>query len=99
MENESLRSHSGPTQSAALLGALPGPSSDSVDVAQLLGTLRDNARLIMLIGAGVLCAVMGFCLYSHMTFGSSGQLYLGELSTRPVTREGEIDLAGSGQSD
>jgi tyrosine-protein kinase Etk/Wzc len=81
---------------------LEGHDDDGVDLAQLWGTIRDNIRFVVGIGAVVFCGVMFATMMSRMTFRSSGRLYLGELESRArpsSSGSGEMDFSGGGQGD
>lgn len=75
---------------------IPYPD-DSVDILRLLALLRQKWVFICIVGLLTFSAVMAYTFRSHMTFSSSGRLYLGELSNKHTVAE-EIDISG-GQGD
>jgi uncharacterized protein involved in exopolysaccharide biosynthesis/Mrp family chromosome partitioning ATPase len=79
-----------------------GPSNqssqaDSIDLAQLWGMVRDNARTVLAIAAVVFTLVMLRCLTSHMTFLSTARMYMGEASASNNVVSNGLDI-GSGTS-
>lgn len=72
---------------------------ESIDLTQLWGMVRDNARLVFAIAAAVFILVMAHCLTSRMTFKSVARLYLGELEGKTQTTNGNIDLTVSNGSE
>src|SRR5262245_50809773 len=65
---------------------------DGIDLAQLWGMVRDNLRIVLVIGAIVFMAVMAHCLSARMTFRSVARMYLGELEGRTQTSNGNIEI-------
>jgi tyrosine-protein kinase Etk/Wzc len=77
-------------------------SEDGLDVNQLWGTLRQNARAICGIGLLFAIAVGVVTLAARMEFKSSGRLYLGELEGRmraPTNRPTDLDFAPGDSGD
>ena len=72
---------------------------DSIDLAQLWGMVRDNARLVFTIGGVVFVLVMAHCLTSRMTFKSVARMYLGELEGKTQTTGGNLDISAGTSSE
>ncbi len=75
---------------------IPYPD-DSVDVLRLLSLLKQKWLFIAIVGAATFALVMAYTFRSHMTFSSSGRLYLGELSSKQMVAD-DVDISG-GQGD
>jgi tyrosine-protein kinase Etk/Wzc len=72
---------------------------EGVDLSQLWGMVRDNARLVFAIGAAVFVLVMASCLTSRMTFRSVARLYLGELEAKALASGANIDITSGNSSE
>jgi uncharacterized protein involved in exopolysaccharide biosynthesis/Mrp family chromosome partitioning ATPase len=76
----------------------PRHRDDSLDVSQLWGMVRDNARLVFTIGGTVFVLVMTLCLTSQMTFRSTARMYLGENDDKPAVGGTSLDISAGGVS-
>lgn len=74
-------------------------TEDTVDVARLLAVVGQRWKTVVAITVLTFAVVMGVTLRSHMTFSSSGRLYLGELSSAPPPASDEVDLTAGPQGD
>jgi tyrosine-protein kinase Etk/Wzc len=91
----------GPEWSGQPIGPqAPRQRDEGIDLAQLWGIVRDNARTVYAIGAIVFVLVMAVCLTSRMTFKSVARLYLGELEGKAqATSGGQIDITAGNLSE
>ena len=76
----------------------PRHRDESLDVSQLWGMVRDNARLVFAIGGTVFVLVMAHCLTSPMTFRSTARMYLGENEDKPAVGSTSLDIGAGGVS-
>lgn len=100
--NEQLANRAGHSlewQSAAMHAGVRVQREDSIDLSQLWGMVRDNARLVFAIAGVVFVAVMAFCLSSRMMFTSVGRLYLGELEGKVPASGNNIEISASTSSE
>lgn len=74
-------------------------TEDTVDVARLLAVVGQRWKTVVAIALLTFAAVMGVTARAHMTFSSSGRLYLGELSSAPTPASDEVDISAGPQGD
>lgn len=90
---------SAPLSVRGLRDPSPRPTEDTVDVARLLAVVGQRWKTVVAITLLTFALVMGVTLRSHMTFSSSGRLYLGELSSAPPPAGEEVDISAGPQGD
>lgn len=74
-------------------------TEDTIDVTRLLAVVGQRWKTVVAITVLTFAVVMGVTLRSHMTFSSSGRLYLGELSSPQPPAGEEVDLTAGPQGD
>jgi tyrosine-protein kinase Etk/Wzc len=72
---------------------------DSIDLTQLWGMVRDNARLVFTIAGVVFVLVMAHYLAARMTFKSAARLYLGELEGKAQVAGTNLDITSGNGSE
>ena len=105
MSHGYVDTHQTPNSELSGSGERPGPEArpeeDQSGLAQVLGALRENVGLVLVVGIVGFVAVLVYTALSPMTFRATGRLYLGDLEEpTPPTAEGAgPDLTGDGHGD
>lgn len=68
-------------------------------MARLLAVVGQRWKTVVAIALLTFAAVMGVTARAHMTFSSSGRLYLGELSSVPPPASDEVDISAGPAGD